>query len=47
VHTGFGGKTEERRTLGRHWLRREFNSKMDLQKVDVGRGHGLDRSGSG
>ena len=34
MHTGFGGKTEERRPLGRPWRRREFNSKMDLQKVE-------------
>ena len=38
-------KREERRPLGRHRRRWEDNIKMDL--LEVGWGHGLDRSGSG
>ena len=39
------GKPEGKELLGRSRRRWEDNIKMDLQ--EVGRGHGLDRSGSG
>jgi hypothetical protein len=46
VYTEFlVGKPEGRKPLGRSRRRWEDNIKMDL--IEVGSGHGLDRSGSG
>ena len=46
VHRGLLGKPEAKRPLGRPSRRWEDNTKINLQKVGWGGGHGLDWSGS-